>query len=235
MMLFLFFGLLCGFCSSAPLGPINLWLIHCVFEKFPKKRIWCFLSGVILTDLSYAGVAAWGHSMVTIIKDSGHYLSMAGGFFLLILGLVNVSALRKSTRQGRFGSDVSTPGVVQKSSGFMDFISGVILCGSNPAFLMFWLLVFQQLPEFMGSEIQLGSIFIFLAGVGLGDGIWFYFMYKIAGIGKDHLGHRMIYGVRMLIGVTFVICGTWFIWSGISSKLTGDPVSVGVVPGSAAS
>lgn len=216
MMLFLIAGLICGFCSSAPLGPINLWLIHCVFEKFPKKRIFWFLSGVILTDLGYAGVAAWGHSMVTFIKNSGHYLSLFGGLFLAIFGFMNLFALRKQPESKESGPKNFVLASVQKTGGLMDFLSGVILCGSNPAFLMFWLLVFQKLPEFLGLTVHVGSVLLFLSGVAIGDGVWFYFMYKIARIGKNQLGQQMIYGIRLTIGVTFVLCGFWFVWSAVS-------------------
>ncbi|MCB9228728.1 MAG: LysE family transporter [Deltaproteobacteria bacterium] len=214
MLAFILTGIVCGFGSSAPLGPINLWLIRSVFEKIPAARVAWFLTGVILTDLTYAGLAAWGHQSLSFISEFSLAVSVVGGTFLILLGIFQLRSLRQQRpEQGKARGLM--PQLFSVHASLSAFASGVVFCGANPGFLMFWITVFHEIPERLGRIPDFSDIPFFLAGVALGDLLWFGSLLKIASFGSGYAGQKILFCLRLVVACGFTLCGLWFLLSAL--------------------
>ena len=92
------------------------------------------------------------------------------------------------------------------------------MCGSNPAFLMFWLLVFQELPKRTGVSPDFPGVMSFLAGVAIGDALWFSLVIWLARFGMSRLGDRILWSIRLVVSLVFISVGAWFLIGGFGGR-----------------
>lgn len=202
MVLLFFIGIICGFCSSAPLGPINLWLANAVLEKGRNAKFLPYLSGVILSDLIFAGLAAWGFKYASKFENFSLYIALAGGLFLIFLGTMSIFRLLKNDAQ-----DIANGKTTTYKSAPKEFVLGMILCISNPAFLLFWTFVMGTLNKFHLSPNTIMTLGVFLFGIAAGDYLWFRTLIELAHKGKEKLGNQPIFVLRWIIAILFIAVG----------------------------
>ncbi len=193
-------GAIGGFLSSTPLGVINLWVVNSAIDDADKVLKW-FIIGVIAADVSYAAVAAWGYHQFLQEGNLGRWLEFAGGAFLIILGLANLRKVAASTDK----TVENKPPTGKKP--FRDFTLGVFMCGSNPAFLMFWVYAIKKVEEHFHITLTDQSICAFLAGIGLGDALWFKLITKVVRRGRSRVNTRALRYLSSGIAVAFVSFG----------------------------
>ena len=207
---FLLAGLLSGFCSSAPLGPINLWLIEAIIADTVKSLKW-FLLGVILVDMAFASMAVWGYYKYVAGSSYLQPLEIGAGIFLLMLGVFSFAKLKKDTGQD-LGASKKSP---LPLGGFKHFMLGMTICGSNPGFLMFWLFVVNFINTSLDLTFTLLGNLIFVLGVGLGDGLWFSFLARLVKKGLNLAKPKILLGIRYAIAFAFLGFGVVTIWHGL--------------------
>ncbi len=201
---FLLAGLVSGFCSSAPLGPINIWVADATISKQRHKISW-FLFGVVFVDIIFAALAAWGYYSVLQDESVANWLPLVGGIFLILLGL---SGIFRKDSPGRLKPEAF---FLKQYQRFKNFGLGAFLCGSNPAFLLFWIFVVNQLDLRIGIKPDVLQLLMFLLGVGLGDLIWFNVFIRFVAKGIDLLNPRYIQFLRASISFIFLIFGCYAI------------------------
>ena len=210
LFLTLLIGTVCGFLSSAPLGPMNLWLANLTLAK-QHGRARPFVAGVILVDMIYAGVAAYGQSERLFQWIAKDVINFGAGGFLILLG---------SAQLYRGKSVVQPEAIEQPKGGFFparDFLTGAVMCGSNPAFFMFWLFVTNWLSSTFEQSFSLLAVGLFLSGVVLGDLVWFRLMLKLAQKGMAYLNESKTLTLRKGIAWSFIALGIFGIKRGIFS------------------
>lgn len=164
--LLLIAGLICGFLSSSPLGTINFWLIDQTLHQ--KKNLLPLLLGVVCADLIYAALAAWGFQSLLLGSMLGKWVAAAGGALLIVLGIFS---LKSKPNDGLTVSLTSTD-----SAGrwpYRKFLLGLVMCGSNPAFLLFWIFAMSTLNSRFTIDFSGMSLGFFLIGIAVGDLSWF--------------------------------------------------------------
>lgn len=201
-------GLVSGFCSSAPLGPINLWLVEALIADTKKAVIW-FLTGVVITDLFFAWIAMWGYQ--EYLKDSGYtkHAQVLAGVFLVLVGIFTVTKLLKNSESARRAKRGARHGVKQS---WKNLAFGATLCGSNPAFLMFWLFVVNFVNQSMDLQVTEFAQFLFLVGVALGDTLWFGLLAKLVKKGLNLAKPSILLGIRYVIALSFFAFGGAALW-----------------------
>ena len=196
----LFAGIIGGLISSAPLGPINLWLVAQILRGQRRFLGW-FVTGVIATDVSIAALALWGYHH--LIKDTAltSYWALGGGAFLVGLGIF---MLRSKTGPTHHPSEPPA----QQLGRLRGLITGIFLCGSNPAFLMFWAYVVNLLDEQFQWQFDFQAGCSFLAGVVCGDLLWFGSLVVLTKRGSKLLAGNGIGRVRVIIAAALILIGT---------------------------
>lgn len=192
-------GAVGGFLSSTPLGVINLWVVNSAIGHVEKALRW-FIAGVIVTDICYAGVAAWGYHQFLQEGNVGRWLEFTGGAFLIILGLAN---LRKVAASKGPVTDKAPTG----KTPLRDFMLGVFMCGSNPAFLMFWVYAIKKVEEHFHLTLTDQTIIAFLGGIAVGDALWFKLITSVVRRGRSKVNTRALRFVSSGIAVAFVSFG----------------------------
>jgi len=162
-------GLLCGFGSSAPPGPINLWVADSA-----TRRLWAsllpFLCGVLAIDMTWAalahlGAAAWlGPDRVL-----GRGLSLVGGVVLLWLG----------STLWRERSASAAPATPPSSRRVAGVFQGMALCAAAPALPAFWVLAVAMMTQSFGPLGSHAALGCFLLGIAIGDLLWFSLLFRI--------------------------------------------------------
>ena len=113
-LIYMFAGVIGGFCSSAPIGPINLWVADATLKN-KDSELPVFLAGVIFCDMTYAGLASWGY--YKWLEDGPLYsvFSISGGAFLIVLGILGFlqknrnSQVKSNTEDEKTNNKIITP------------------------------------------------------------------------------------------------------------------------------
>ena len=195
-------GIFGGFGSSCGVGPINLWMADAAFMRRYKAIAW-FLLGVIVIDLSYAFLAAWGYHQLLVESPYLKYISYFGGVFMIIIG---ISLFTKKN------SENNNKDQMEKQS-WKYFFLGSILTGSNPGFLLFWVFVINFLSDHIGISVNTYLLATFLLGVALGDLAWFGILAKIIAKFNHKENSNLIQYFRSTLALVFVASGLWMITS----------------------
>lgn len=215
--LFLAFGTLGGFVSSSPLGPINLVIVNNVVSK-PKKRLSFLIGGVIIADIAYGMMAAFGFQAIPLTPNQAEYLQFAGACLLVVMGLSGLwSSYGEfcSAKQTTQTDELPTKGWLNKLAGrfgkrsesVKDFLLGAVLCGSNPGFLLWWVYLVQQVQRNFDVSVSPFSAVLFGLGICLGDLIWFGFIIKISKTAKKKMGRSWTRWLRLVVGGCFLAAG----------------------------
>jgi threonine/homoserine/homoserine lactone efflux protein len=198
--LYLIAGMIGGFCSSAPIGPINLWVADAVLQN-RTQPLTRFLAGVIVCDMIYAAFAAWGYYSWLAdetLKSAFHWV---GGIFLIGLGIFGIF---KNKDQKINQSEGKTS---WRDSTLANFFAGFVMTGSNPAFLLFWVAAIDVINRTISAHPSPVAIAAFLLGIGLGDGIWFRALAALVKKGGAKLNPKLLGHFRLLIAAVFIGIG----------------------------
>jgi threonine/homoserine/homoserine lactone efflux protein len=197
-----------GFCSSAPLGAINLWVTDALLAH-REARLRFFLSGVIAMDCVHASFAAWGYHAFFDEGAVARWLSVLGGAFLIVLG--SLSLLNRAKARHDPPVDPRGPG----RRPLNDVLLGSFMCGANPAFLMFWVFAIDQVERHAHTQDILGwRLGVFLLGVAVGDSLWFLCLLNLVRKGREAVKPRVLASVRATIAMAFVLVGTIAVYRG---------------------
>ena len=195
-------GVVSGFCSSTPPGPINMWLVDQTLAS-RKMSALPFLGGVIFSDILFALLAVWGYAKILHQEAMQSWVSQIAGIFLIIIGFYGIFQLRRH----KDSTSPSSEPVKESVTPLKGFSIGMAMCGSNPAFLLFWVFVIDQCRRHLQIEFDgIYSVALCL-GIIIGDTIWFKSLIYLVKQGKKKLSELIIYRVRMGIALVFIFSG----------------------------
>ena len=89
------------------------------------------------------------------------------------------------------------------------FMKGVLLCGINPGFIVFWVYVASQIQSHELSTFTVGEVFALLVGVGLGNILWFRLYIWILHLGSARFKHHVLRYIRVGISLLLIALGAF--------------------------
>ena len=203
-------GTLAGFLASTPFGPINLLIAHSVLSG-KSRRFTPFLTGVILTDIFFAALVFLGWASFFSQKEFTSEWEIAGGFLIIALGgyFLKLSLSKEQLKSENYAPAI--PSIRFKIKAIRDFLNGVVLCGVNPGFILFWIFVASQIKKFNISAMSNLDITLLLIGVALGNILWFKFYLTILKFGSRKFSNHIIKYIRVAISLVLVVLGIFTI------------------------
>jgi len=134
-------------------------------------------------------------------------IGIAGGLFLLLMGVQLLLAARKETTDPQSGN------------GRHPFMTGIVLTGANPYFLIWWATVGLALAT-QAVELGLVAFVLFAVIHWLCDLIWLEALSLASHKGSELMGGRVQQVVLAVCGVALVGFGCKFLWDA-GSRLVG--------------
>lgn len=208
-----------GFCSSAPLGAINLYVTDRMLAR-RDQTLRYFLAGVIAMDCMHASMAAWGYHAFFNAGPVGRWLSIGGGAFMVVLGTLGLRKRALHARGAQDCAEVGTGGAktVLPRRPINDYLLGTFMCGANPAFLMFWVFAIDQVEGQLDTDILGWRLLLFIIGVAAGDTLWFLVLLGLVRRGREAVKPRVLASVRATIAAAFVLVGGVAIYHGFRTS-----------------
>jgi threonine/homoserine/homoserine lactone efflux protein len=194
--LILVLGLICGFLSSSPPGTINLWLINQTLHS-RKESNW-FLFGIVIADCGYAAIAAWGYH--TLIEGTAIETAMLVLAAVCILFLGATTLFKKNKEIDKDFTISEKP--------WQQLTMGLIMCGGNPAFLVFWIFAVGVLQETFGIYLEEFFLLLFIFGIVIGDYLWFSFLINLVKKFRQKITSKYVLLINKVTGITFLVIGS---------------------------
>ena len=197
---FFFVGAISGFGSSAPLGPINLWLIHNILKgKTDSQQP--FIAGVILVDCALGVSAIAGYFAAAQALGTSPWFAALGGCFLMLIGIIQLRTPIETSKNPAHPSP--------HRSNWKQFVLGASLCGTNPGFLLFWLFVIGVIHEHTELMFSWSRIPAIALGICTGDFLWFSLVIVLAKKARERMNKQLLDQVRRIIASAFLVIGAY--------------------------
>jgi threonine/homoserine/homoserine lactone efflux protein len=191
-------GLGIGVAVAAPIGPINIMIIH----RAVRGGFWpAFTAGLGATigDGFYAAVAAFGISAISdVVQGHATTVKLLGGLLLIGLGLflftrhpTPMSGLKNDTRFSQAGA-----GAV-----------GFFLALANPATLFAMAAVFSGLDELAGPEGHLTASLTLTLSAVTGSFLWVLALTMLVSRYRTQLNERWLRAINIASGLMLATFG----------------------------
>lgn len=190
---FLIKGLILGFSIAAPVGPIG---VLCIRRTLSRGMLNGFLSGTgaATADGIYGCIAAFGVTAVSsLLLEHQFYLRLAGGVFLLYLGLTTFRSLpAESSAKAEGGGLLGA------------YVSVFFLTLTNPMTIMSFAGVFAGLGiGATGGDYSLAGLLVL--GVFTGSMLWWLTLSGTVNLLRAKFDRKRLVWVNRLSGA--MICG----------------------------
>jgi threonine/homoserine/homoserine lactone efflux protein len=190
-------GIVLGFLSSIPLGPIGM---ICIQRTLGKGRWSGFVSGLgaASADTILAIVAGLGLSFV-IDFVTGHmiYLKILGGLVLIFLGIRIF--LKDPAKQVRLRK-------LNKSTHHTDYLSVLALTLTNPIAIFLFVALFTGLNLLNGSKHSFSHYLVF-PGIFIGASLWWFTLTSLVNIYRDKFRLKSLWWLNKITGGLIGIFG----------------------------
>jgi len=187
-----------GLAVAAPMGPVNIMVIH---RGVQHGFLSAFVAGLgaVAGDTLYAGLAAFG---ITAIFDAitGHLtlIKIVGGLLLIGFGLSLIprephpeEGVEEDTRPSMFAAAVST----------------FVLCVTNPALLLGFAAVFSGLDEIGRAPDNYTSAAELTGGVLAGGLVWWLVLSSAVARFRHKITVSWLRGINVAAGFALAIFG----------------------------
>lgn len=198
-------GIVSGILSSAPIGPANLWLATAAIP--PAKafgNLVAYVAGIITIDIAYAAIAFYGYFVYFDGTELGRWMGIVGGLGLVVLGALEAWKLRSDHPNA---DAINQAGYKPGTSRTKDFAIGAFICGSNPAFIMFWMMIAKEMSEYGITDLGTGDAIYVFVGIALGDVLWYSLFSAMVKFGLNYISARFLRYVRISVALSLVALG----------------------------
>ena len=204
-------GLAIGLAIAAPVGPIGLL---CIRRSLAQGRLAGFVTGMgaATADGVYGAIGAFGITAISaLLVDQQHWLALAGGLFLIWLGVAGI-------RRPPASEDAAPSRSARDLAGY--FVSTFALTLTNPATILSFAAVFAGLGLGAGAERGMGAAgiaaaLITIAGVFAGSAAWWLFLSSAVGWLRTRLGPGLLVWINRLSGLILIGFGLFAVWTAL--------------------
>jgi len=199
MYLTLLTGIIIGFSVAAPVGPIALLIMR---RSLNEGRLCGFISGLgaATADLVCGLIAALGVSAVTtLINEHRTTLQLAGGIFMLWLGIHAFRAKNPTAAASR---------PLHERNLYQAYFFTFLLTIANPITLLGLVGVVAAAGVGGPAYSHLDTI-VLGGGIFLGSASWWLLLTHLAGWLGRVLGHQVLHVINMIAGGIIIAFGSW--------------------------
>jgi putative LysE/RhtB family amino acid efflux pump len=189
------FGL--GFFVALQLGPMSLFLIRSTLRAGWRVGL-AIGAGVALIDGVYAACGAAGVAPLLDIAPVRLMLGLAGGAFLIVLGLRTLRSAFRIRLGGEVQSEVGTPRRA--------FLSSVAGTASNPATIASWAAIFAAAST-AGAATTTPAAVLLVVGVAVGSLSWVTALASAVAVARRGLGDRALRLADAVAGLAMIGVG----------------------------
>lgn len=204
LLITIIFGILLGIIICIPIGPINLITIKLTTKNKRTDALFLALGGSVM-DVVYFLVFLLGLSFVHFSAKTTMVFKLLGISFIFLLGLIEVVKYFKILKLSNDESKKDIEAIENKASGFLSFVSGVIIYTSNPTLVasMSGLAAFVKSSGFVPMTLPFIVLFSFFAGVG--TFLWFVFLTGLVVRYKNKFNDQFMLKLNLSFGVLIMI------------------------------
>ena len=204
MLTYLLLGAAIGALTGVPIGPVNVAIIDAAYRHTLLRGLAVGLGGAI-GDFFFSGAAMlWVGPHVIGQPGVKPVLFAISGVVLILYGILTVRSRPPSTPS-------IAPHSVPPSHEFWNGLTvGLGLIVLNPAAIVTWVVVVGSHLNDLSSLEALGAAI----GVFLGSFAWFAFVAFIADKGKQFMGERALWIMR-IVGVALIGYGAYSIFRAV--------------------
>ncbi len=203
-------GFLIGFAIAAPVGPIGLL---CIRRTLAGGHLAGFVSGLgaASADALYGFFAAFGLALIgEFLIDHIRGLTLAGGFFLLYLGVSEWRAVPPDAS--------ATPAVDPVGRLPGHFTSTFLLTLTNPLTMLSFIAIFAGLGvagpggDIDAADRGAGALGQLVGGVFLGSALWWLTLASGVGLVRRWLGAGMLLWLNRIAGTLIIGFGAYALY-----------------------
>lgn len=190
-------GIIIGFLTSAPMGPIGVLCIQRTLNSSRKHGLFTGL-GAALSDMLYAIIAGLGMGfIIDFIETNQDPLLILGSIILLIFGyfIFRSNPAKKLQKQDH-----------KVQSVWKDMVSSFFLNLSNIGILFFYIALFARL-KFITAAQSLGVSIAGILFIGVGAILWWLLISYIVTLLKDRFNLRALVFFNKILGIILLILG----------------------------
>ncbi len=191
-------GILAGWITSIPLGPVG---VLCIQRTLKGGRTQGFISslGATMADTIYAIIACLGVSIVTeFIQERQTAFQIVSGSVITLFG---IGIYWKGLQ-----AKADTFNIKSRVSYSIDFLSGFAFTISNPLTVFFFLAYFAGLNIYTEHSSPSHAI-VLVSGILLGSLSWFYTLSGLASFFKEKIQDHMLHRINKWCGIALVVAG----------------------------
>jgi threonine/homoserine/homoserine lactone efflux protein len=202
-----------GVAIAAPLGPINIIVVHDAL----KRGFWSGVVtglGSVLGDSLFASVAAYGvREIEKFIDFYALPLSAVGGLLLVVIGVKTSRA-----HVGRAELDeIAQP--VSQAQVYRDIGKTFALTVTNPATLMGMLAIFGSMSPILRLSSAPYRAATAVAGVALGGLCWWMFISLLMTLLRDRIDAWWLDRINRWSGIMIAAFGFLFLFNAVGPAL----------------
>lgn len=196
MVLIIFLGIILGYLTCIPIGPINLWVVKTKF----KRGFWPAMSIAIgggLGDFFYFFVILSGLSLFNFSENTSWVLKTIGISFLFLMGIKELFFTKISS----FEKNASNEKI--KASNYI--FLGILIYISNPTLVFSLSTLCAFLKSFNLFPSSLPNNLIFSASVGIGSVLWSLTLLKLVKKFENKLTQALMLKINRISGGLIII------------------------------
>lgn len=190
-------GLLIGFSIAAPVGPIG---VLCIRRTLTSGRTAGLITGLgaATADALYGCIAGFGLTIVSsFLINQRHWLQLAGGFFLVFLGVKTFLAKPKAIPVHDASPD--------NAHGLLgDYLTTFLLTLTNPLTILSFIAIFAGLGLGTSSSTDYLSAMVLVAGVFSGSAAWWFLLSSFVGLFKTKFDHNLLIWLNRVSGIIII-------------------------------
>lgn len=210
MLIALSIGLIIGFLSCIPIGPVNVWVVNTLIKRDFNSAFAIALGGCLM-DFIYFMVVLTGLSFFNFTPKIILFLKIVGVVFLFLFGLKEIFVKTRN-----FNLDEHSETNKKTLIGF--FLLGVVIYSSNPALIVSMSGLAAAIKSWNLFDYNLRSYFALSLGISLGSAFWFYLLLSIIKKYENKIPERFYANFSRVCGVLIVVISIYMAFKVKNSK-----------------
>ena len=188
-------GVLVGFVSAMPIGPIGILCVRRALTRGRQQGITTGLAGAA-ADIVYMVVAIFSIKLISdFVALEQYWIRLCGGLAVLAIGIFTVRskpAVRLAT--------------IDKFEHTRLFLSTFVLALSNPVTLFGFVAVLTAIG-FHNIAANIDATVLFVPGVFLGSLLWFLMLSNVAHVVRKKISEQRLSIFNKAAGVILIVLG----------------------------